>query len=134
MKTLTLAVAVAALVLAAAASAGTTTLRLTEKQTFQDYVDKGRKGESRGDIRIFGGTLFEHGKKVGHDRIHCVVGGTCDAQAWLPGGMLVSKGFVPGGPRFTAPVTGGTGRFSGAHGTIAIVGGPVTHNTIRLVR
>jgi hypothetical protein len=129
----TLAIALVLLVVPAAAAASTTTLRLTEKQTFQRYTDNGSKGESAGDIRTFGGTVFEKGKKVGHDQIRCVVGATCDAQVWIEGGSLISKGFVAKGPNFTARITGGTGRYARAHGTVTVVGGPVTRYTVELV-
>jgi allene oxide cyclase len=129
-----LAIALVALIVPAVASASVTTLHLTEKQTFQHYVDKGAKGESAGDIRTFGGPVYQSGKKIGHDRITCVVGSTCSAQVWLPGGSLVSKRFVAGGPKFTAKITGGTGTYAGAHGTVLIVGGPTTRYTIRLQR
>jgi hypothetical protein len=134
MKKHTLALTLVLLVVpAAVASASTTTLRLTEKQTFQHYTDKGSKGESAGDIRTFGGTVFQKGKKVGHDQIRCVVAATCDAQVWIQGGSLISKGFVAKGPNFTAKITGGTGRYADAHGTVAVVGGPVTHYTVTIV-
>ncbi|MFL5955171.1 MAG: hypothetical protein ACJ76I_13800 [Gaiellaceae bacterium] len=130
MKHLTLFVL--ALVLTGTATAATTTLHLTEKQTFQRYVDNGAKGESPGDIRTFGGTVFDQGKRVGHDRIRCVVAAKCDAQVWIVGGSLIAKGFV-GGQRFTAKITGGTGRYAGARGTVTVVGGPVTRYTVHLV-
>jgi allene oxide cyclase len=127
------ALAVTVPVAATAAAAATTTLHLTEKQTFQHYVDKGAKGESPGDIRTFGGTVFQHGTKVGHDRIRCVVAASCDAQVWIRGGSLISKGFVATGPSFSAKITGGTGKYARAHGTVTVVGGPVTRYTLRLV-
>jgi hypothetical protein len=132
MKLLAL-VLVALAVPASATTAATTTLHLTEKQTFQSYVDKGVKGESPGDIRTFGGTVFQHGTTVGHDRIRCVVAASCDAQVWIHGSSLISKGFVANGPSFSAKITGGTGRYVGAHGTVTVVGGPVTRYTVRLV-
>jgi hypothetical protein len=128
-----LALVLVALVVPCAATAATTTLHLTEKQTFQQYVDKGVKGESPGDIRTFGGNVFLRGKKVGHDRIRCVVAATCDAQVWIGGGSLISKGFAASGPNFTAKITGGTGKYAGARGTVTVVGGPVTRYTVRLV-
>jgi hypothetical protein len=133
MKRHTLALALVLLVVPAVASASTTTLRLTEKQTFQRYTDKGRKGESAGDIRTFGGTVFQKGKKVGHDQIRCVVAATCDAQVWIQGGSFISKGFAARGPNFTVSITGGTGRYARAHGTVTVVGGPITRYTIKLV-
>jgi hypothetical protein len=125
-------VALVALVAATTAAAATTTLHLTEKQTFQHYVDKGSKGESAGDIRTFGGTVFQAGKPVGHDRIRCVVGATCSAQVWIAGGSLISRAFVARGPSFTAKITGGTGTFNGARGTVAVAGGAISHYTVRL--
>jgi hypothetical protein len=128
----TLAIALAVLAVPSAAVASRTTLHLTEKQTFQHYVDNGAKGESAGDVRTFGGIVYASGKKVGHDRIRCVVGSTCSAQVWLTGGSLISKRFVAGGPTFTAPITGGTGKYAGAHGTVKVAGGPTTRYTITL--
>jgi allene oxide cyclase len=125
-------VALAGLVVAATAAASPTTLHLTEKQTFQHYVDKGAKGESAGDIRTFGGTVLAAGKPVGHDRIRCVVGTTCSARVWLAGGSLISKAFVARGPNFTAKITGGTGTYEGARGTVTVVSGPVSHYTVKL--
>ena len=104
-----LAVALVVLVAPGVAVASGTTLHLTEKQTFQQYVDNGAKGESPGDIRTFGGTVFQAGKRVGHDRIRCVVGGKCNSQVWIAGGSLIANGFVTKGPSFTAKITGGTG-------------------------
>jgi hypothetical protein len=126
-------VALVALVAATTAAASTTTLQLTEKQTFQHYVDKGSKGESAGDVRTFGGRVFRAGKPVGHDRIRCVVGATCSAQIWITGGSLISRAVVANGPRFTATITGGTGTYNGARGTVTVVGGPISHYTVRLV-
>jgi hypothetical protein len=127
-------VALAGLVVTATAAASPTTLHLTEKQTFQHYVDKGPKGESAGDVRTFGGTVFAAGKPVGHDRIRCVVGATCSAQVWLAGGSLISPTFVARGPSFTAKITAGTGSYKGAHGTVTVIGGPISHYTVRLGR
>jgi hypothetical protein len=128
-----LAIVLAALAVPGVAAASGTTLHLTEKQTFQQYVDKGAKGESPGDIRTFGGTVYRAGKRVGHDRIRCTVGATCDTQVWITGGSLIANGFVAKGPSFTAKITGGTGKYKGARGTVSVVGGPTTKYTVRLV-
>ena len=53
-KLLLVVVSLASLAIAGTASAAVTTLHLTEKQTFQHYVDNGTKGESAGDIRTVG--------------------------------------------------------------------------------
>jgi allene oxide cyclase len=127
-----LAIVLAALAAPGVAAASGTTLHLTEKQTFQQYVDKGAKGESPGDIRTFGGTVFQDGKRVGHDRIRCVVGATCNSQVWIAGGSLIANGFVTKGPSFTAKITGGTGKYAGARGTVSVVVGRTTKYTVRL--
>jgi allene oxide cyclase len=125
-------IVVAAMAVPGVAAASGTTLHLTEKQTFQQYVDKGVKGESPGDIRTFGGTVYQSGKRVGHDRIRCVVGARCDSQVWIAGGSLIANGFIARGPSFTAKITGGTGKYAGARGTVSVVGGPTTKYTVRL--
>ena len=134
MKRLALAVPAAVVVLAlpAAAEASTTTMHLTEKQTFEHFVDTGKKGESPGDIRTFGGLVFQGGKQVGHDQIRCVVGRTCKAQVWVRGGSLIARRFVVPGPTFTAKITGGTGAYAGARGSVKVASGPVARYTITI--
>jgi hypothetical protein len=135
MKTAMLVAALAVLAaVPATGAASTTTLHLTEKQTFQRYVDNGVKGESAGDIRIFGGPVYSAGKRVGHDRISCVVGKTCTETLWLQGGTLVADHVIVRPPRFTAAITHGTGAYAGARGTAEIVLGKVSRYTIRLTR
>ena len=127
------AVLAAAAALAAAADASAaTTLRLTERQAFQRYVDHGAKGESAGDVRVFGGPLFAASKQVGHDRIRCVVGSTCAVTLWLDGGTLVARRVVVRPPRFSAAISDGTGSYAGARGSALIVLGPTSRYTIRL--
>ena len=103
-----------------------------EKHTFEHVVDKGKKGESAGDIRTFGGFVYRGAAKVGHDQIRCVVGGTCNAQVWIRGGSLIARGFVVSGPDLTAKITDGTGRYAGARGTVKVSTGPVSHYTVAI--
>ena len=133
MKTFLTTTAVA-LIAATGATASTTTLHLTEKQTFQHYLDNGAKGESAGDVRIFGGPLFQGKKRVGHDRIRCVVGSRCSTTLWLPGGTLLADDVVVRPPSFTAAISRGTGDFVGVQGTATIVLGRVSRYTVRLTR
>ena len=134
MKRLPLALpaALAALALPAAAHATPSTLHLTEKQTFGHLIDHGKKGESPGDIRTFGGMVFESGKPVGHDQIRCVIAGACNAQVWVKGGSLIARRFIVTGPNFTAPITGGTGTYTGARGTVKVSTGAITRYTVTL--
>jgi allene oxide cyclase len=129
---LVLPAALVALAVPLAADASPATLRLTERQTFQRVIDKGAKGESPGDIRTFGGLVFQAGKHVGHDEVQCVVGKTCNAQVWIRGGSLIARSFVVTGPTFTARITGGTGVYAGARGSVKVSSGPVARYTVTI--
>lgn len=96
---------------AGVASAGTT-LRLVERETFSHAVKNGQ---------TFGGTVYDlHHHRVGHDRITCTKAAGCHAVEWLAHGTLRGT-FAHGGPRFTVRITGGTGTYAGARGTVTVV-------------
>ena len=84
-------------------------------------------------LRVNGATLtvtddyLRDGKKVGITQIGCFLTGPgplalCQAAATLPGGQITSQGSVSIPPAvgvpFTVAITGGTGRYRGARGTI----------------
>lgn len=123
------------------AAAASTTMKLLEKQTFQHYTDTGAKGESPGDVRVFGGPLYDLRRhRVGSDRITCIVasnGSRCHAKLVLPRGSVYAQAVVTG-PRFTAKLVGGTGAYAyayayaHAHGTLTVVSGPLSRYTLRI--
>jgi hypothetical protein len=108
---------------------------LIENQRFQHYTDKGAKGESPGDIRSFGGPLYDRrGHRVGHDRIRCVVesqGSRCRATLVLGRGKLYARALVTG-PEFTADITGGTRHYAHARGSLTVVSGEPSRYTLKL--
>lgn len=110
---------------ASVAVAGTTTLRLVEQETF---VHKLSDGQS------FGGNVYDlKHHKVGHDRITCRASTGCHVTEWLKGGNLFGT-FAHGGAHFVARITGGTGIYTGARGTVAVAAAPGTNRyTARLV-
>jgi hypothetical protein len=124
------AVTLAALVLAAAgalaARGGTATQSLRIVATQHDFseIDNGKKGMSAGDVFVFSERLAAGGKNMGSDHIVCTYTGAwptatdfCRALFKLPGGTLVAEGASARGP-FTVAITGGTGSYAGARGTI----------------
>jgi hypothetical protein len=107
-----------ALTTASVAVAGTTTLRLVEQETF---VHKLSDGQS------FGGNVYDlKHHKVGHDRITCRASTGCHVTEWLKAGNLFGS-FAHGGPHFTVRITGGTGIYTGARGTVAVAAAPGTN-------
>jgi hypothetical protein len=124
------AAAVATMVLAlglamgSVAAAGTTTLRLVENETFDRKLSDGES---------FGGNVYDlKHHKVGHDRITCRASTGCHATEWLKGGTLFGT-FAHGGPHFTVRITGGTGIYAGARGSVAVAAAPGTNRyTVRL--
>ncbi|HEV2592823.1 MAG TPA: DUF998 domain-containing protein [Gaiellaceae bacterium] len=126
------AVAVAILVLGiglatgATAFGGTTTLRLVEHETFAHKLSDGES---------FGGLVYDLKRhKVGHDRITCSAGSGCHVTEWLKGGNLFGA-FAHGGPHFTVRITGGTGIYAGARGSVTVAASPGSNRyTAHIVR
>jgi hypothetical protein len=124
---ITAAAIVAAATAAFAAHGGTTSttsLKLVAIQHDFGQVDSGKPGPTRGDTFIFSEQLREDGQAVGADHIVCTFTGVwpkytdfCRALFVLPGGTIVAEGASAHGP-FTVAVTGGSGRYAGARGTI----------------
>jgi allene oxide cyclase-like protein len=126
--TLVVAVALAAAAAAAFAAKGgtakTTTMKIVATQHDFGQVDTGKRGPSAGDLVVFSEALRMNGKAAGADHITCTLMGMwpketdfCRGLFVLPGGTLIAEGASTHGP-FTVAVTGGTGRYAGAHGTM----------------
>ncbi len=101
-------------------------------------IDLGDPGFSLGDETVFADNLFTHqnGDEVGTDGVVCTVVGVtaaatgsgtlqCPGTFSFSGGQIVTEGLVKllngqtSGTQ-TIAITGGTGRFRGARGQIAI--------------
>jgi hypothetical protein len=93
-----------------------------EVTSFQDPFDP-----SRGDQTIFRDRLLRHGEPVGFSGGACTVTGieladadpikvNCVASYELPEGQITTQGLTTNNPIKRLPITGGTGRYSGAAG------------------
>jgi hypothetical protein len=90
--------------------------------TIQDH---GRKGESAGDTLQFRDALSTGGQKAGRDAGSCVRVSPreqmCQFALILPGGRLQATGVTrDGNGRYTIPIVGGTGDYTGATGTLSV--------------
>jgi hypothetical protein len=118
-----------------ARAADTVVIKVTSVAITMKTHDKAPKGASKGDTVVFNDRLLnaaaqfdkKTGAAVGSDRGTMTYTGPHSATflgtATLPGGTLTLKGQVmtaPDGKSLVIPVTGGTGRFKGAHGALLV--------------
>lgn len=103
------------------------TIRVLSTNTEEDFVDVGAAGDSLGDAFIFTSNLTRHGKAYGHTGVVCTLTSVargevqCVGTARLPGGQITIQGLLAGEPTvFAFPITGGTGQFEGAEGTLVV--------------
>ncbi len=103
------------------------TVRVVSTITEEAFVDVGKHGESLGDSFVFSAKLTRHGKKVGHVGVVCTFvsfkreEAQCVGTARLRHGQISVQGLVAGeGEVFTLPITGGTGAFDAAGGTLVV--------------
>ena len=103
------------------------TVRVVEHATTDAVTDTGKKGDSAGDILTFANDIYDAGntKKVGSDNGYCVrtvVGKAweCFWTAFLKGGQITVEGPFLDTSDSTLAVTGGTGTFSNARGSMKL--------------
>jgi hypothetical protein len=127
-------VAVLALAITTPANAKTLTIKVTSVSTFYKPTDRAPKGTSKGDTIEYRDRLVnaaaQFGKKtgapVGSDHGTMTFTGPHTARfvglAALPGGTVTLNGQVVALPNnsFAIPVTGGTGKYSGAKGYVVV--------------
>jgi allene oxide cyclase len=108
-------------------AAGAERLRLIEHTEKEVTVDLGAKGDSSGDLLTFANTVFDAADRtqVGATEGHClrIVPGKsweCSFTLTLKDGQLSITGPYLDGNDSTMAVIGGTGRFAGARGTMAL--------------
>lgn len=106
---------------------GDHTLRVLSTNTEEMFVDVGDSDFSLGDEFVFTSKLTKHGKMVGHTGVVCTVTSVereesqCVGTAWFDKGQIAIQGLLAGEPqRFSFPITGGTGTFEGADGTLVV--------------
>jgi hypothetical protein len=123
-RTLMLSTAIAALT---APAWSAETLHVVERPVNETTVDIGAKGDSVGDLLTFANPVFDAANKtqIGTDQGYCVrvaVGKSweCIWTLILKGGQITVEGpFMDAGDS-TFAVTGGTGKYGGAKGSLKL--------------
>ncbi len=95
--------------------------------TEEEFVDVGAPNFSLGDAFVFTSKLTKHGKHVGRTGVVCTITSTaaeesqCVGTARLRGGQITIQGLLAGEPTvFKFAITGGTGAYEGAEGTLVV--------------
>ena len=98
-----------------------------EHATSDTMTDTGATGDSVGDVLTFANDVFDAGntQKVGTDQGYCirVVAGRayeCTWTTFLQGGQIVVAGPFYDAKDSTLAITGGTGRYRDARGTMEL--------------
>src|SRR3954470_22903263 len=101
------------------------TITVVEHATTDTTTDTGAKDDSVGDILTFANDVFDSrdAKKVGTDNGYCLrtVKGAayeCNWTTFLAGGQITVEGPFFDAKDSTLAITGGTGRYRGARGTM----------------
>jgi allene oxide cyclase len=104
---------------------GGKSITIIEHATSDTTTDTGATGDSVGDILTFANDVFDatNATKAGTDQGYCVrvVAGTsyeCTWTTFLPGGQIVVAGPFYDAKDSTLAITGGTGRYRDARGTM----------------
>jgi hypothetical protein len=124
-------VAVGALALSAAPAGAKThghtiTIKARSQIEHAQVVDNAPAGDSAGDMLVFTEQLFDtRGKRIGSDAASCVrlfdATWLCTGVYKLPGGQVMVQLLQPGPTgTYDQAITGGTGRFAGARGTVTV--------------
>jgi hypothetical protein len=102
-------------------------VRVLSTNTEEAFIDAGEHDFSLGDSFVFTSTLTRSGQRVGHTGVVCTITSTkreesqCVGTAVLPGGQITVQGLEAGErPRFEFPITGGTGAYEDAGGTLVV--------------
>jgi allene oxide cyclase len=98
---------------------------VVERATTDTPIDNGDPGDSLGDLLAFGNEVFDktNTMKVGDDQGSCVrtkvgVSFECMWTTFLPGGQIVVEGPFFDTADSTLAITGGTGKYRHARGTM----------------
>jgi hypothetical protein len=102
-------------------------VRVLSTNTEEAFIDVGEPDFSLGDEFVFTSDLTKHGRSVGHTGVVCTITSVereesqCVGTAWFKKGQITIQGLLAGEPeRFGFPITGGSGAFEGASGTLVV--------------
>jgi Allene oxide cyclase barrel like domain len=108
-------------------SHGGKAITVIEHASTDTTTDTGATGDSVGDVLTFANDVFDatNAHKVGTDQGYClrVVAATsyeCTWTTFLPGGQIVVAGPFYDAKDSTLAITGGTGRYRDARGTMEL--------------
>ena len=105
------------------------TIRVLSTNTEEGGGDVGEPGESVGDMFAFSSLLTKHGRTVGHTGVACTVTSLeraeaqCVGTASLRRGQITVQGLIgeeSDEEEFELAITGGTGAYEGAEGTLVV--------------
>ena len=103
------------------------TITVVEHATTDTTTDTGTQGDTVGDVLTFANDVFNaaNATKVGTDNGYCLrtVKGAayeCNWTTFLSGGQITVEGPFFDAKDSTLAITGGTGRFRGARGTMEL--------------
>lgn len=108
------------------AGTGPAIIRITDRQLTQKRVDLAPRGTSAGDLEIVRHRLFDRAKSViGRSELVCTFvdnrrSRSCRGTYILPRGKIVVGGALQYHQFYVLAVTGGTGLFDNARGTLTV--------------
>jgi hypothetical protein len=109
-----------------AAATGPATIRITNRQISFSLVDVGRHGKSPGDMEIIRQRLYDRKSRlIGRAELMCTFVDTrrsriCRGTYFLPRGKLVVGGSLLYRQFYDLAVTGGTGLYDNARGSVTV--------------
>jgi hypothetical protein len=112
--------------LGSAAATGPAKITITNRQVNVARVDVGKRGKSPGDLEIIRQRLFDRsGKVIGRAELMCTfIDGRrsriCRGTYFMPRGRLVVGGSLSFRQFYELAVTGGTGLYDNARGTVTV--------------
>ena len=103
------------------------TISITDRQVSLQRIDEGPPGASAGDLEIVWQALYNKRIKpqaIGHAQLICTMltlhSRNCSATYFLPKGKLVVAGVIGSRLLYEIPITGGTGIYAGARGSLLV--------------
>jgi allene oxide cyclase len=105
-----------------------TRLHVVERAKTDHVTDTGRNGDSAGDLLTFHNPIYNgsNTKRVGHDQGDCIRISPkrgmweCRWVTFVPGGSITVEGAFHDTRSATLAITGGTGEYSNARGSMGL--------------